>query len=73
MNKQFKVLFDLVDHRGETASGDAVVIPYAQLNEFAKLIVQGCADQAKDVVSLVSTYADAEYAAERIKKHFGVE
>ena len=44
-----------------------------QLGKFAELIVAECADIAKHHVMNISTYADADFVDEQIKKHFGVE
>ena len=48
---------------------------YTQIDasKFAELIVKECADIAKHHVMNISTYADAEFAEEQIKQHFGVE
>jgi hypothetical protein len=43
------------------------------LEKFAELIVQEVADIAKQHVMNISTYADADFVDEQIKKHFGVE
>ena len=40
---------------------------------FAELIVRECADDAKHHVMNISTYADADFVYEQIKRHFGVE
>ena len=41
--------------------------------KFAELIVRECADDAKHHVMNISTYADADFVYEQIKRHFGVE
>ena len=41
--------------------------------KFAELIVKECADDAKHHVMNISTYADADFVYEQIKRHFGVE
>ena len=41
--------------------------------QFAQLIVKECADEAKYHVMNISTYADADFVYEQIKRHFGVE
>ena len=41
--------------------------------QFAQLIVKECADDAKYHVMNISTYADADFVYEQIKRHFGVE
>jgi len=47
---------------------------HTQFNEkFAELIVKECADDAKHHVMNISTYADADFVYEQIKRHFGVE
>jgi hypothetical protein len=45
----------------------------AALEKYAELIVQEAADIAKQHVMNISTYADADFVDEQIKKHFGVE
>jgi phage gp36-like protein len=44
-----------------------------ELEKFAELIVKECADIAKYHVMNVSTYADADFVYEQIKRYFGVE
>jgi hypothetical protein len=44
-----------------------------KFEKFAELIVRECADIAKNNVMNISTYRDAEFVDEQIKKHFGVE
>ena len=46
---------------------------YWILEKFAELIVKECADDAKHHVMNISTYADADFVYEQIKRHFGVE
>ena len=46
---------------------------YWILEKFAELIVKECADDAKYHVMNISTYADADFVYEQIKRHFGVE
>ena len=41
--------------------------------KFAELIVKECADIAKHHVMNISTYADAEFVEEQIKKDFGIK
>jgi hypothetical protein len=45
----------------------------AYTEKFAELIVKECADIAKHNVMNISTYGDAEFVDEQIRKHFGVE
>ena len=44
-----------------------------ELEKFAELIVKECADEAKYHVMNISTYADADFVCEQIKRNFGVE
>ena len=46
---------------------------YFDQEKFAELIVRECADDAKHHVMNISTYADADFVYEQIKRHFGVE
>ena len=46
---------------------------YFDKEKFAELIVRECADDAKHHVMNISTYADADFVYEQIKRHFGVE
>ena len=46
---------------------------YWILEKFAELIVKECADDAKHHVMNISTYADADFVYEQIKRNFGVE
>ena len=46
---------------------------YFDKEKFAELIVKECADDAKHHVMNISTYADADFVYEQIKRHFGVE
>ena len=46
---------------------------YWIIEKFAELIVKECADDAKHHVMNISTYADADFVYEQIKRHFGVE
>ena len=46
---------------------------YWIIEKFAELIVRECADDAKHHVMNISTYADADFVYEQIKRHFGVE
>jgi hypothetical protein len=48
-------------------------IPLGFAEKFAELIVAECADIAKHHVMNISTYADADFVDEQIKKHFGVK
>ena len=41
--------------------------------KFAELVVKECAELAKHHVMNISTYGDAEFVDDQIKKHFGVE
>lgn len=45
----------------------------AAVEKFAELIVAECADIAKHHVMNISTYGDAEFVDEQIRKQFGVE
>ena len=42
-------------------------------DKFTELIVEECADIAKYHAMNISTYADADFVYEQIKRHFGVE
>ena len=46
---------------------------YWIIEKFAELIVKECADEAKYHAMNISTYADADFVYEQIKRHFGVE
>ena len=56
------------------ASGEPQIYEFTpeKLEKFAQLIVRECAEIAKHNVMNISTYADADFVDEQIKKHFGV-
>jgi hypothetical protein len=61
MKERVQELLNKVETRGETASGDAIIISYAQLGDFAELIVKECIAQCND--------GDSRYF---IATHFGI-
>ena len=77
MNERIK---ELAEQAGIAVWGDAVymydpkdTLDSTVMAKFAQLIVQEAADIAKQHVMNISTYADADFVDEQIKKHFGVE
>ena len=75
MNERIKEL--VVKANGYWEYGDhnmpsTVCFKEVDLEKFAELIVKECADFAKHHVMNISTYGDAEFVDEQIKKHFGV-
>ena len=64
MNERIKQLAEQCYHR----YSDNI-----DLEKFAELIVRECADIAKHHVMNISTYGDAEFVDEQIRKQFGVE
>ena len=73
MNERIKQLAEQASH--QNSHGYPVTIPYSKdfAEKFAELIVKECADEAKYHVMNISTYADADFVYEQIKRHFGVE
>ena len=57
----------------DTDNDGLTVFDNDELEKFAELIVRECADEAKYHVMNISTYADADFVYEQIKRHFGVE
>ena len=58
---------------GAYFGGEGVDYSNFDPKKFAELIVREAADIAKHHVMNISTYADADFVDEQIKKHFGVE
>ena len=67
MNERIKELTEQAEEWN--ADGDKCEV---NLAKFAELIVRECAEIAKHNVMNISTYADADFVDEQIKKHFGV-
>jgi len=44
-----------------------------ELENFAELLIEECAELAKHHVMNISTYRDAEFVDRQIKQHFGVK
>lgn len=74
MNKR---MIELVNKANEQVGYTFKLEDAKQLHElmdkFAELIVRECAGIAKMKVFGLSTFEDAEFVDESIKKHFGVE
>ena len=73
MNERIKQLAEQASH--QNSHGYPVTIPYSKdfAEKFAELIVKECADEDKYHVMNISTYADADFVYEQIKRYFGVE
>ncbi len=61
------------DLRPEIARAPVWIGTDEELEKFAELIVQECADIAKHHVMNISTYSDADFVEKQIQEHFGVE
>jgi hypothetical protein len=74
MNERIKLLAEQASQYANEQNelhGVGYVITFKE--KFAELIVRECADIAKHHVMNISTYADAAFVDEQIKKDFGVE
>jgi hypothetical protein len=71
MNERIKELIEKATFDDHMCS--ATPRYYFDKTLFAKLIVKECADIAKHHVMNISTYADAEFVEEQIKKDFGIK
>lgn len=58
---------------GEIVEEDLYEFYPDELEKFAELIVQECADIAKHHVMNISTYSDAEFVEKQILENFGVK
>jgi len=74
MNKKIKELLEKSRYRCETSSGDAVIIPYDNIEKFANLIILECIKEAKDDILLWSERDQClvGQVLDRIIKHFGL-
>ena len=73
MNERIKKLAEQAGFKVNWQHEDVQAIKMARFEKFAELIVKECADDAKHHVMNISTYADADFVYEQIKRHFGVE
>ena len=74
MNERIKELLKQAGFIGEGFNNTVMgTCQETALENFAELIVKECADIAKHHVMNISTYGDAEFVNEQIRKHFGVE
>jgi len=76
MNERIKKLKELASKvlkQPDTDNDGLTVFDNDELEKFFELIVKECADEAKYHVMNISTYADADFVYEQIKRHFGVE
>jgi hypothetical protein len=66
-------IYELIQQSEVSISHPRCFSGYIDINKFAKLIVEECADIAKHHVMNISTYDHADFVDEQIKQHFGVE
>lgn len=67
MNQRIQELY--IKTLSEECSNPALV----DIEKFAELIVQECAEIARHNVMNISTYSDAEFVSDLIHQHFGVK
>jgi len=68
MNERIKELMVELKKTVSTHRGDAVLIGYDEIEKFAELIVQECAD-----ICYNRDYTNGSAYGEAIEEHFGVE
>jgi hypothetical protein len=76
MNERIKELLNRSGgefYEGFLGSPNTIKFTEEELKTFADLIVKESADDAKYHVMNISTYADADFVYEQIKRNFGVE
>jgi hypothetical protein len=82
MNELTERLVEIAEQAGFFTFGDSAYVKDEQgsihlvdpeLIKYTELIIEECVDIAKHHIMNITTYDDANFVEEQIRKHFGVE